>query len=140
MTSIATKRRHLLIAGGAMGLAGAVGLQPRTAHSATPLNLWLQAQWWSPEYEAACLKSTGIEVRNAPTKNSSTTLSKMMAGGGADGYIVQITNPFVPPLERLSCPPTSAAVAFCVSFAAELHPPAVALHPWRPCNEVSVPQ
>ena len=98
MANITTKRRDVLIAAGAVGATAAAGLWPGVTRAATPLKLWLQAQWWSPEYEAACLKSTDIAVSNSPTQSSSTTLSKLMAGGGRDGDVVQITNPFVPPL------------------------------------------
>jgi spermidine/putrescine-binding protein len=94
-------RREILVRSAALGTAfslGVAGMSPRPARAQTPLNLWLQAQWWSPEYEAACAKATSLQVRNAPTQSSSTTLSKLMAGGGRDADVVQITHPFVQPL------------------------------------------
>jgi spermidine/putrescine-binding protein len=101
MSDFVVSRRDLLVAGASIGAAiglGGAGPWTSAAQAQAILNLSLQAQWWSPEYEAACAKTTGVRVRNTPTQSSSTTLSKLMAGGGRDDDIVQITHPFVQPL------------------------------------------
>jgi spermidine/putrescine-binding protein len=95
------KRRDFLSATASVGLAAGVtgaGLWPFSAHGQTELKLWLQAQWWSPEFADGCETATAVRVRNTPTKNNSTTLSKLMAGGGRDADVVQISHPFVAPL------------------------------------------
>ena len=95
-------RRDLLVSGAAMGLAaslaGAGLFHPRKAWAADEIRLWLQAQWWSDEFAASCMKKSGVTVLNTPTKNNSTTLSRLMAGGGRDADVVQISHPFVSPL------------------------------------------
>ena len=40
----------------AAGLAGAGLFHPRKAWAADEIRLWLQAQWWSDEFAASCMK------------------------------------------------------------------------------------
>ena len=64
----------------------------------TPLRLWLQAQWWRDKDAAACERATGLKVQNTPTATNTLTLSKLLAGGGRDADVIQISHSFVAPL------------------------------------------
>jgi len=94
------KRREFLNTMATVGVTAGVagGLWPFSARAETEMKLWLQAQWWSSEFAASCAKATDVRVQNTPTKNNSTTLAKLMAGGGQDADVVQISHPFVGPL------------------------------------------
>jgi len=95
-------RRRILKAGAAGALLG--GLTPglgrgsALAADAVPIRLWLQSQWWTDEYAAACEKAIGVRIQNTTTANNPTTFSKLMAGGGRAVDVVQIAGPFIPPM------------------------------------------
>jgi spermidine/putrescine transport system substrate-binding protein len=95
-------RRKILKAGAGSALLGslATGLRWRAALAAdvVPIRLWLQSQWWTDEYAAACEKAIGVRIQNTTTANNPTTFSKLMAGGGRDVDVVQIAGPFIPPM------------------------------------------
>lgn len=92
-----TMYRRGLLKGTTAGLALGGLTRPAFA-DAVPLKLWLQSQWWSDDYAAACEKAIGIKVQNTTTANNPTTFSKLMAGGGRDVDLVQIAGPFIPPM------------------------------------------
>jgi spermidine/putrescine-binding protein len=95
-------RRSVLKAGvvGASLGSFAAELHRKAAFAAdvVPLRLWLQSQWWSDEYAAACEKAIGVRIQNTTTANNPTTFSKLIAGGGRDVDVVQIAGPFIPPM------------------------------------------
>ena len=92
-------RRRILKAGGGQRAAGGVATVAGSAFADTvPMRLWLQAQWWTDEYAAACEKAIGVRIQNTTTANNPTTFSKLMAGGGRDVDVVQIAGPFIPPM------------------------------------------
>lgn len=95
------ERRRILRTAVAGGLLGALaGTTNRSAFAAdsVPLRLWLQAQWWTDEYAAACEKAIAVRIQNTTTANNPTTFAKLMAGGGRDVDLVQIAGPFIPPM------------------------------------------
>jgi spermidine/putrescine-binding protein len=93
-------RRQILKAAAAGALLGglAPGRGPALGADAVPVRLWLQSQWWSDEFAAACEKAAGVRIQNTTTANNPTTFSKLMAGGGRDVDVVQIAGPFIPPM------------------------------------------
>jgi len=95
-------RRRILKSGSAAAMVGGLAAtMPRAtalAADEVPVRLWLQAQWWTDDYAAACAKATGVEIHNTTTISNPTTFSKLMAGGGRDADCVQIGGPFIPEL------------------------------------------
>lgn len=95
-------RRDFLGWTGRMGLvtgaAGSSASWAGAAHAQGTLRLWLQSQWWRDKDAAACEKATGLKVQNTPTASNTLTLSKLMAGGGREADVIQISHSFVPPL------------------------------------------
>jgi spermidine/putrescine-binding protein len=93
-------RRQILKAATVGAAVGSLALplvsRAARAADAVPVRLWLQSQWWTDQYAAACEKAVGVRIQNTTTANNPTTFSKLMAGGGRDVDCVQIAGPFIP--------------------------------------------